>query len=67
MRTINEMMEIYQNSFNEIKKLMKDYESFPEVSGKSIKEYPDEKTQKFIKLYFALETCCDTLEETLQK
>ena len=67
MRTIDEMMEIYQNSFNELKKLMKDYDSFPEVSGRSIKEYPEEKIQKFNKLYLALETCCDNLEEILQK
>ena len=67
MRTIDEMMEVYQNSFNELKKLMKDYDSFPEVSGKSIKEYPLEKIQKSNKLYLALETCCDTLEEILQK
>lgn len=67
MRTIDEMMEVYQDSFNELKKLMKDYDSFPEVTGRSIKEYPEEKIQKFNKLYLALETCCDTLEETLQK
>ena len=67
MRTIDEMMEVYQDSFNELKKLMKDYDSFPEVSGRSIKDYPEEKLQKFNKLYLALETCCDTLEETLRK
>ena len=50
MLSIDEMMEIYQNSFNELKKLMKDYESFPEITGRSIKEYPDEKIQKFNKL-----------------
>lgn len=67
MRTIDEMIEVYQNSFNELKKLMKDYDSFPEVSGKSIKEYPEEKIQKFNILYLALESCCDNLEEILQK